>query len=91
MRTTTGSWCARGAHEKFWQGMCSSHVFGGLENWEEELPRRYVRKEGPVDESWVEEVDEFPGGGVSPSRLMEHGTPSTLESSLTQLSISFVR
>ena len=63
----------------------------GLENWEEELPRRYVRKEGPVDEPWVEEVDEFPGGGVSPSRLMEHRDAEHAGEQLDQLSISFIR
>jgi hypothetical protein len=63
--------------------MCSSHVSLGLEIWEEEFPRRCVREEGLVDEPWVEEVGDFPGGGVSPSRLTEHGGPSTLESSLT--------
>ena len=57
----------------------------GFGNWELEkepdlLP---ARKEGPVDEPWVEEVAEHPGERAPSRRLMEQGTPSTLESSLT--------
>ena len=55
----------------------------GFENWEKELARPHAREERSADEPWVAEVDENPGGGVSPRRLMEQGTPSTLESSLT--------
>jgi len=54
-----------------------------FENWEEELDRLPAREEGSVDELWVKEVDENPGGRVFPRLLMEHGTLSTLESSLT--------
>ena len=55
----------------------------GFENWGKELDRLSAREEGPVDELWVEEVDEHPGERVPSRRLMEQGTPSTLESSLT--------
>ena len=54
-----------------------------FENREKELYRLPAREEGPVDELRVEEVDENPGGRVSPRRLMEQGTPSMPESSLT--------
>ena len=53
-----------------------------FENWAKELDRLPAREEGSVDELWVEEVDEYPGGRVSPRRLMEQETLSTLESSL---------
>ena len=55
----------------------------GFENWEKELDRLPAREEGSVDELWVEEVDENPGGRVSPRWLMEQGTLSTLEGSVT--------
>ena len=61
----------------------AAHASFGFENWEKELDRLPAREEGPADKPWVEEVDEHPGGRVSPRRLMEQGTPSTLETSLT--------
>ena len=54
-----------------------------FENREKELYRLPAREEGPVDELRVEEVDENPGGRGPPRRLMEQGTPSMPESSLT--------
>ena len=55
----------------------------GFEKWEKKLNRLPEREEGSVDELWVEEVNENPGGRVSPRRLMEQGALNTLEGSVT--------
>ena len=51
-------------------------------NWEKGRDWLPMREEGLVDEPWVEEVVECPGERVPPRRLIEQGTPSTLESIL---------
>jgi|TARA_B110000261_G_scaffold147781_1_gene173045 hypothetical protein len=86
--TTTGSWWPRLRRRR---GAClkitcdkerATRASVEFENWERELDRLPAREEGPVDEPWVEEVDEDPGEREPSRRLMEQGTPSTLESSL---------